>query len=174
MSYPGTHGDAMASPMAHAPHAHPLNQPHLMHDNPPPSQQPRGVGSGSGGGAAHSVHGTPIAGQGNENMMAAGNAGATPSADGGMKRGAGLGGGAGETPAQTQRVDGKDFFKQVRACLSVSHAISGLLECTQHAMQRQPGGHREPAWERSPVVCHELVGIVKAVVCDGVIGLLGD
>lgn len=114
VSYSGAHGDAMASPMAHAAHSHPLNQPHLMHDNPPPSQQPRGGGSGSGGGIAHSVHGTPVPGQGNENVMAAGNAGSgTPSADGGAKRNAGLGGAAADTPAPAQRVDGKDFFKQV-------------------------------------------------------------
>lgn len=63
---------------------------------------------------AHSVHGTPVAAQGNENSMAAGNAGGgTPAAEAGAKRGSGHGGTAADTPPQPQRVDGKDFFKQV-------------------------------------------------------------
>eukprot|EP00892_Ulva_mutabilis_P000855 jgi/Ulvmu1/10770/UM069_0004.1 len=117
-SYSGAHGDTMASPMVHGPHVHPLNQPHLMHDNPPPSQQPWSAGSAAAGGMSHSVQGTPVAAQGNENSMAAGNAGSgTPVADGSMKRGSGHGGTPADTPAQPQRVDGKDFFKQARTRL---------------------------------------------------------
>lgn len=83
-----------------------------MHDNPPPSQQPHAMGGNSGMGASHNIPGTPVHGQGNENVMAAGNS-TMPAADD-LKHSNGVGVGQPDPPSQTQRVDGKEFFKQVR------------------------------------------------------------
>jgi hypothetical protein len=102
--------------------AHPLNNAHLMHDKPPASQLPPAQLHNAGLKANGSAAGSAAAG--NENSMAAVNTGDTHGGANGFHASPHLSApghvsGAGTpvppegTPAPP-RVDGKDFFRQVR------------------------------------------------------------
>ncbi len=117
---------------------HPLNSAHLMHDAPPPQQLPAAQLHNAGLKPANGSGGLP---PGNENSMAAVNAG-DRSANGHSANGASgyrasphmsaaahpASGAGTPVPAdggsQPPRVDGKDFFRQVRGALPRAHVCA--------------------------------------------------